>query len=80
MRSDVQDTSMAMSATDLRSEAAITCPTPGCARSFACDACMHGHLLRRHNARYVDAFGPVHDAFVDFCDGHAACSTSMLGI
>ncbi|MCA1814646.1 MAG: hypothetical protein LC624_12000, partial [Halobacteriales archaeon] len=71
---------MAMSMTELATGPAIACPNPGCARSFACDACMHGHLVRRHNARYVDAFGPTHESLVDFCAEHAACSPSMLGI
>jgi hypothetical protein len=41
---------------------------------------MHGHLVRRHNARYADAFGAQHEAYVDFCPQHAACSPSMLGL
>jgi len=58
----------------------VNCPAVGCERAFACDACLHGHLGRRHDARYVDAFGPHDAALVDFCPQHASCSPSMLGL
>lgn len=58
----------------------MTCPRPGCDRTFACDACMHAHLVRRYNVRYAEVFGPVSEAFVHFCDEHEGVSPSMLGI
>lgn len=64
----------ALHATDMR------CPTPACARTFGCDACLHAHLLRRHQARYSEAFGRVDEAFLGFCDEHVGVSPSMLGM
>jgi hypothetical protein len=60
--------------------AAVRCPKPGCGRTFSCDGCLHAHLVRRYQVRYADAFGPVHDAWVEFCDEHRGMSPSALGV
>jgi hypothetical protein len=57
----------------------VKCPNPTCSRTFACDACLHVHLVRTYNVRWVDAFGPTQDAWVEFCDGHEDFTPSMLG-
>lgn len=60
--------------------AGVRCPNPGCARTFSCDGCLHAHLVRRYQVRYADAFGPVHDAWIEFCDDHRGMSPSALGL
>lgn len=69
---------MATSTLTVKSE--VPCPNPQCEQVFTCDACLHVHLLEQYNARYADAFGAPHDAWVDFCDEHAHFTTSMLGL
>lgn len=58
----------------------VKCPDPACGRTFACDACLHAHLLRRHNVRYGEVFGPTHEAWLSFCEQHADVSPTMLGL
>lgn len=71
---------MAMSTTVDVEASTMSCPNPACTRSFACDACLHAHLVRRHDARYADAFGRVDEAFLHFCDDHGGFTASMLGL
>lgn len=59
-------------------DAGVKCPNPDCAEVFTCDVCLHVHLVNRYATRYADVYGPVHDAYVELCDEHAACSTGML--
>ena len=59
---------------------AVPCPKPGCGRSFTCDACLHLHLMRNYKMRWVDVYGSGRDAWVAFCDQHASCTPSMLGL
>ncbi|HEV8361232.1 MAG TPA: hypothetical protein VGR28_12340 [Candidatus Thermoplasmatota archaeon] len=58
----------------------MRCPMDGCELEFRCDACLHVHLVSSYNVRYVDVFGPHDEAWLDFCDDHAACTPSMLGL
>ena len=58
----------------------VRCPMAGCTRVFACDACMHAHLMRNYRLGYAEVFGPNQEAWVDFCDDHAACTPSALGL
>lgn len=48
--------------------------------AYGCDACMHAHLLRRHDVRYSEVFGPAMDPWTQLCKTHATCVGSMLGM
>lgn len=73
---------MAMSSQELTGLQAseMPCPNPACERTFACDACLHAHLVRRYGKRYGEVFGRVDEAFLHFCPGHQGVSPTLLGL
>lgn len=56
-------------------------PCPGChERAFACDACLHRHLVERHAVRYSDVFGHAPEGWTQLCTTHSACLRTMMGL
>lgn len=71
---------MPMTTVDMPDTRTTPVRCPACQQTFACDACLHVHLVRRYNTRYADVFGRTPEAFVAFCERHADCSPAMLGL
>lgn len=56
----------------------VPCPATGCPDAFDCDACLAGHLRRRHDVAYGEVFGQAQLGLIDLCTRHAGLTGDPL--